>query len=153
MREKTLGPDHADVAATLASLSFLAVTQANYRLAEQYVERVFAIRTRALGSEHPDTAMTLVTLGRVRHHEARYIDAEHLFQQALGLLEKALGPTLQTKGAGSPQACRPWPSAARAASRKHSLNVGWTWTVAAMSSSRAPISSARAKPADSSDMP
>ena len=43
-----------------------------------------------------------------------------------------------------------WLKAPSAASRKPSLRVGWAWMVPAMSSSRAPISSARPKAADNS---
>ena len=45
------------------------------------------------------------------------------------------------------------PSARRAASCSASPRVGWAWMVAATSSSRAPISSARPNAADSSETP
>lgn len=51
------------------------------------------------------------------------------------------------------QACSGRPSAFSAASRKPSPCVGWAWIVPAMSSSRAPISMASEKAAESSATP
>ena len=53
----------------------------------------------------------------------------------------------------SRQICSGLPSAFSANSWKASLSVGWAWIVPATSSSRAPISSAREKAADSSETP
>ena len=68
-------------------------------------------------------------------------------------------PTIRTSSLPRPnrppsrQICSGLPSAFSADLWKASLSVGWAWIVPATSSSRAPISSAREKAADSSETP
>ena len=52
IREKALVPSIQTVAQVLASLSYIAIDRAQYREAEQLLQRVLAIRERALGSDH-----------------------------------------------------------------------------------------------------
>ena len=50
VREKTLGPDHPDVAQTLNNLALLYYNQGRYAEAEPLYKRALAIYEKALGS-------------------------------------------------------------------------------------------------------
>ena len=52
--EKVLGPDHADVGASLDNLASLYHAQGRYAEAEPVFRRSLAIRERALGVDHPE---------------------------------------------------------------------------------------------------
>ena len=56
IREKVLGPNHPDVAATLNGLAELYRAQGRYADAEPLYKRSLAIREKALGPDHPDVA-------------------------------------------------------------------------------------------------
>ena len=56
IREKTLGPDHPDVAVSLNNLALLYQAQGRYADAEPFYKRSLAIREKALGPDHPDVA-------------------------------------------------------------------------------------------------
>ncbi|HAX74953.1 MAG TPA: kinesin, partial [Cyanobacteria bacterium UBA11372] len=56
IREKALGSEHPDVAASLNNLGLLYIQMGNYAQAEPLYQRALAIREKALGSEHPDVA-------------------------------------------------------------------------------------------------
>src|SRR2546422_10812580 len=56
IREKTLGPDHPDVAASLNNLALLYRTKGQYAQAEPLYQRSLAISEKALGPDHPSVA-------------------------------------------------------------------------------------------------
>jgi len=56
LREKALGPDHPDVALSLANLGLLYDRQGRYADAEPLYQRSLAIREKALGRDHPYVA-------------------------------------------------------------------------------------------------
>ena len=56
IREKTLGPDHPDVASALNNLASLYHKQGRYAEAEPLYKRSLAINEKALGPDHPDVA-------------------------------------------------------------------------------------------------
>src|SRR5438445_648492 len=58
IREKTLGPNHPDVAVSLNNLAALYRTQGQYAQAEPLYKRSLAIFEKALGPDHPDVAVT-----------------------------------------------------------------------------------------------
>ena len=62
IREKALGPEHPDVAASLNNLAVLYHAQGQYAKAEPLYQRALAIREKALGPEHPDVATSLNNL-------------------------------------------------------------------------------------------
>src|SRR5437667_998388 len=62
IREKTLGPEHPDVAASLDNLAGLYRVQGKYREAEPLYRRALAIEERTLGREHPVVAASLDNL-------------------------------------------------------------------------------------------
>jgi hypothetical protein len=59
LREKTLGPNHLDVATSLNNLALLRYSQGRYADAEPLYKRSLAIREKALGSDHEDVATSL----------------------------------------------------------------------------------------------
>ncbi|WP_437758328.1 CHAT domain-containing protein [Sorangium sp. So ce1389] len=56
LREKALGKEHPEVAASLDSLAALYTAKEDYARAEPLYRRALAIREKALGPEHPDVA-------------------------------------------------------------------------------------------------
>ena len=92
IREKTLGPDHPEVAASLNGLAGLSWTQGKYTEAEPLWKRALSIREKTLGSDHPDVARSLDNLAVLYFSQGKYAEAEPLWKRALTINEKALGP-------------------------------------------------------------
>lgn len=59
IREKALGPDHRDVAASLRGLASVQVERGDYARAEPLMKRSLAISEKALGRDHPSLATAL----------------------------------------------------------------------------------------------
>ncbi len=57
--EKTLGPEHPDVAQSLNNLAELYRAQGRYAEAEPPYQRSLAILEKVLGPEHPHVAQSL----------------------------------------------------------------------------------------------
>ncbi|NMF59568.1 tetratricopeptide repeat protein [Pseudanabaena yagii GIHE-NHR1] len=91
IREKTLGAEHPDVAASLNNLAQLYKSQGNYTAAEPLLKRSLAILEKALGAEHPDVASSLNNLAELYKSQGNYPAAEPLLKRSLAILEKALG--------------------------------------------------------------
>lgn len=53
IREKELGPDHVDVAASLNNIAVLLKTSGQFEEAEEMYNRSIAIKENALGPNHP----------------------------------------------------------------------------------------------------
>lgn len=92
IRERLLGPDHPDVAATLNVMAVVNLLQGRYAKAQSCHERALAIRERALGPDHTDVAATLSNLANVHFTCGRYSQAARLYQRAFDILERTLGP-------------------------------------------------------------
>ena len=92
IREKTLGPDHPDVAKSLNNLAILYSEQERYGDAEPLLTRALAIVEKALGPDHPAVAQSLNDLAGLYDAQGRYQEAEPLLRGALAIWEKALGP-------------------------------------------------------------
>ena len=92
IKEKALGPDHPDVAATSLSTTSRCCTAAGrLRRAEPLYLRALAIHEKALGPAHPDVATSLNNLALLYQAKGEYGRAEPLYQRALAIKEKALG--------------------------------------------------------------
>ena len=78
IREKTLGPDHPDVATSLNNLAALYYGQGKYAAAEPLVQRALKIDEKALGPDHPDVATSLNSLANLYHSQGKYAAAEPL---------------------------------------------------------------------------
>lgn len=102
IREKTLGPEHADVAQSLIDLAVFAAAmgQTGYRsqpdefeqLGRQYFERAVAIRAKAGGADYPKAADDLRTWATALLEGGYGKPADAAFERALAAREKALGP-------------------------------------------------------------
>ena len=90
--EKTLGPEHPDVARDLNNLALLLDAKGDYAGAEPLYWRALAIHEKALGPEHPDVARDLNNLAGVLQAKGDYAGAEPLYRRALAINEKTLGP-------------------------------------------------------------
>ncbi len=92
IREKVLGPDHLDVAATRINLGTVLEEMGDYPNARAHLERALAMREKALGPDHPDVALSLNNLGIVLMDMGDYEQARATHERALAVQEKALGP-------------------------------------------------------------
>ena len=92
IREKVLGPNHPDVAATLNGLAELYRALGRYTDAEPLYKRSLAIREKSLGPDRSEVAESLNNLGLLYDAQARYADAEPLFKRSLVVKEKVFGP-------------------------------------------------------------
>jgi eukaryotic-like serine/threonine-protein kinase len=92
IRERTLGPEHPDVATSLNNLANVHHATGSYAEAKALHERALAIQERALGPEHPDVARSLNNLAAVHHTTGSYAEAQALHERALAIREEALGP-------------------------------------------------------------
>src|SRR6516164_126553 len=83
IREKALGANHLDVAASLNNLAELYRTEDRYAEAEPLFKRALTIKEKALGGEDPRLVRNLNDLAGLYWHEGRYAEAEPLFRRAL----------------------------------------------------------------------
>lgn len=91
-REKALGPNHPDVAASLKKLAELHMAVGDYAGAGPLLKRALKIRENALGPDHTDTAEILNLLAAIHYHTGNYENAEPLFERTLAIWEKTYGP-------------------------------------------------------------
>jgi CHAT domain-containing protein/Flp pilus assembly protein TadD len=83
IRQKTLGPDHPDVATSLNNLAWLYKDQGRYADAEPLYKRSLAIKETSLGPDHPDVATALNNLAALYDNQGRYADALPIIAQTL----------------------------------------------------------------------
>jgi CHAT domain-containing protein/tetratricopeptide (TPR) repeat protein len=92
IREKALGPDHPDVAASLNNLALLYDQQGRSVDAEPLYKKALAIWEKTLGPDHPDVATSLNNLALLYDAQGRYAEAEPLYRRSLVIREKILAP-------------------------------------------------------------
>jgi serine/threonine protein kinase/tetratricopeptide (TPR) repeat protein len=92
IREKTLGPDHLDVAMSLNSLGQILTVGGDYARARQLHERALRIQERELSPDHPDVATSLTGVAEAAWREGDYGRAQKLFRRVLKIREAAQGP-------------------------------------------------------------
>jgi tetratricopeptide (TPR) repeat protein len=92
IREKKLGPEHPDTAASLNDLGMLYDAMGNYQKALLLYQRALEIREKQLGPEHLDTATSLNNLAGLYRDMGDYQKALPFLQRALEIHEKQLGP-------------------------------------------------------------
>jgi tetratricopeptide (TPR) repeat protein len=93
IREKQLGPNHPEVAESLAKLGRLYLQRGRTADAESVLGRARAIFERARGHYQPEPlAFVLKNLADVYLRQHRVDDAESLFRRALAIREKEFGP-------------------------------------------------------------
>jgi CHAT domain-containing protein/tetratricopeptide (TPR) repeat protein len=91
IREKALGANHPDVAASLSNLAVLYGRQGRYADAEPLHKRSLLIWEKALGPNHPHVANSLNNLAALYREQDHYADAEPLYRRSLSIREHALG--------------------------------------------------------------
>jgi nephrocystin-3 len=91
IRERTLGPDHPDVAASLGNLAGLYQDQGDYDRALPYYERALAIDEATPGADHLRVATSLNNLGLLHQAQGDYARALLLFERALAIRERVFG--------------------------------------------------------------
>jgi eukaryotic-like serine/threonine-protein kinase len=91
IRERALGPEHPDVAASLNNLAIVHQVTGSYAEAKALHERALAIKEQALGPDHPDVASSVANLAEVHRVTGSYADAKALHERALAIREQALG--------------------------------------------------------------
>lgn len=92
IREKTLGPEHPDVAGSLNNLAYVYYEQGKYVQAEPMYARALSIRKSVLGPDHPAVAESLNNLASLYANQGKSAEAEPLYVRALSIREKELGP-------------------------------------------------------------
>jgi tetratricopeptide (TPR) repeat protein len=90
--ERTLGPDHSDVATSLNNLALLYQDQGKYDEALPLYQRALDIKERTLGPDHPSVATSLNNLALLYKDQGKYDEALPLYQRALDIEERSLGP-------------------------------------------------------------
>jgi tetratricopeptide (TPR) repeat protein/class 3 adenylate cyclase len=91
IRERVMGADHPDTAASLNNLANVFLAKGEFSLAEPLFLRALTIREKVMAAEHPDTAASLNNLAGLYQNQGRYEQAENLYLQALTIREKVLG--------------------------------------------------------------
>jgi tetratricopeptide (TPR) repeat protein len=82
IREKTLGPEHPDVAESLNNLAALHYAQGKYAEAEALHQRALGIREKALGPEHPNVATVLKSYALLLRQTGRESQAAEMEARA-----------------------------------------------------------------------
>jgi CHAT domain-containing protein/tetratricopeptide (TPR) repeat protein len=91
LREKNLGPYHADTARSLDRLGEIEFGKNNLKAAHAHYSRSLTIRRRRLGSEHPLTANSLNNLACVYAQRGDQTKATSAFEKILSMKSRALG--------------------------------------------------------------
>ena len=89
IREKTLGPDHPDVARTLGAVARLHHARDEHAEARALHERALAIYEKAFGAEHPDTVMGINSLAGLLQDKGDFAEARPLYERALAICDRA----------------------------------------------------------------
>jgi hypothetical protein len=90
--EKTLGPNHPQVATMHRRLADLHQGMGRRARAETHLRTALGVRTAALGPRHPDTATDSAALGLFLAADGREAEAEPLLRDALATFRSAFGP-------------------------------------------------------------
>lgn len=92
VREKVLGPGHADLAASLQALGTIYLTKDDLTRAETFFQRAAEATARTTGKETLEYADALHGLARARSNRGDVVQAEQLNLRALSIREKVAGP-------------------------------------------------------------
>jgi tetratricopeptide (TPR) repeat protein len=89
--ERSLGPEHPNVAIRLNDLALLLKATSRLGEAEPLMRRALAIDERSLGPEHPEFAIHLNNLAGLLGDTNRLAEAEPLLRRVVDIFEKGLG--------------------------------------------------------------
>jgi tetratricopeptide (TPR) repeat protein len=90
--EKSLGPNHPELAIRLNHLALLLSDTNRRAEAEVLFRRALDIDERSLGPNHPEVAICLNNLAKLLRETSRLAEAEPLVRRALDIDERSLGP-------------------------------------------------------------
>jgi tetratricopeptide (TPR) repeat protein/MinD-like ATPase involved in chromosome partitioning or flagellar assembly len=90
--EKSLGPDHPNVARGLNNLAALLRDTNRLTEAEPLYRRALAITEKSFGPDHPNVAIGLNNLALLLSDTNRLTEAEPLFRRGLAITEKSFDP-------------------------------------------------------------
>jgi eukaryotic-like serine/threonine-protein kinase len=90
-RTAALGPEHVDVAESLADLANLYVARADYDAADRVNEQSLQIRRRLLGDRHPLVAETLFDRSVLLKDRGEFDAAYQAAREALSIREQVFG--------------------------------------------------------------
>jgi tetratricopeptide (TPR) repeat protein len=88
MREQLFGPQHLEVARSLANLGLLYYYQYQDAQAEPLYQRALAINEQLLGATHPTLIGILHYLGDLYYNQDKYTEAEFYYRRAWTILER-----------------------------------------------------------------
>jgi tetratricopeptide (TPR) repeat protein len=91
IRERTLGPQHPEVAVSLNNLASAYLATGRHADAEALYLRSLEIRQEALGADHPRVANAYNNLASLYHRQGRFEEAETLYRRALEIREREIG--------------------------------------------------------------
>jgi eukaryotic-like serine/threonine-protein kinase len=92
IRERVLGREHSEVAASLNGLGEVARLRGQDEDAARLYLQAYSIYEQALGPAYPRLAYPLSNLGLVRRRQGRHQEAAEYFHRAWVVWEQALGP-------------------------------------------------------------
>src|SRR5215467_6173237 len=92
IREKTIRPDHPDIAFALTLLANIAYYKKDLAKAALLNQRAITILEKTLGPEHPLVAQRLNNLGVVYEAKGDFAKAEQLHKRALEIRQRSLSP-------------------------------------------------------------
>ena len=92
LRQKSLEPNHPDIAGSLNSIGNYLASQGKYQEAQKEHEQALAIRKKSLEPNHPDIAMSLNNIGVCLDFQDKTKEAMEKYEQALGIRQKSLDP-------------------------------------------------------------
>ena len=91
-RISLLGPDHADIAESLADLAVLYRNRGDYDLAEKAGSDALALRRKLFGNSHPRVADSLLDRAALLNEKGDFSAAEQAAKEALVIRELMFGP-------------------------------------------------------------
>lgn len=91
IQQHVLGPDHHEVASTLASLGVLKKQQGNSGQSQEYHEEALKIRLKIFGEQHPLTETSLRDLGTVCFRQGNFSQSRNCFGRILLVQIKRFG--------------------------------------------------------------
>jgi CHAT domain-containing protein len=91
IRERVLGPEHPEVAASLNALAILHSIKGEYAKAEPLFLRILTIKKNLLRPDHLEIAASLYNLANLYKAKGDYTKAELFYQRALTIREQVLG--------------------------------------------------------------
>ena len=92
IRQKTLPPNHPDLATSYNNIGLVYYKMGEYSKALSYYEKALEIRQKTLPPNHPDLATSYNNIGSVYYKMGEYSKALSYYEKALEIRQKTLPP-------------------------------------------------------------